>query len=797
VVEKSAFRTELNTAHCRGIKAAFFLCLGSLVEIVRVQVPPGQLSYHLDMRFGSPKKSESQVSPDLSSDSEDTDSPYPCLSDEEESDHDIRCVERKFKSWAFGAIWDDHIRPSLSQQYPLLRLLCSADRLTMYVEVREGGSPKELNRLADKFVAELERMPAQAAQACSMSLKAVRDYETRFPVKIQYNVALSADQPSTAFVVATSYQELVQAVKFLQLGEPLVEADPENIPKHREVFKRVIFSPHAKSCQETDAALLLPRPLLGVQDIRGYVFAESKVQGVTATWSFQEDVDEEKQDGVLCLRGPKQAVDQHMSQILRFCLQWSFFTFRIPRFSGPLNPEQRKAVDALQNGILIETAKNLRSKSAWGCSWEDDVCTVTAKSQEEVKELQASILRHISMHRDILGKDSELQPSQFNTIRYQLAPLPGEDQSNELKRFQQRHSICVWLNQQAQTIDITGHNTKAAMQEMMSWVQEEKDGGDRSIEQKIPGLGFMWKDSMQVRTGPWMLAAADSVEKTLGVCLEWSAPAPLAVGYLSGEIILPYDTKVQVWEGDMRHSRCEGIVIPLSGGIRAGGLVEIIGVAAGREFEKDHSNMMRTRSSVRIGEAVALTAGEFKMHGVKNIICAPGPVWKPEATEAEKLQLDGYLSQAIVAALQTADDRNLSSLAMPFLSTGNFGFPVARACKVIMKAVEQFFAAEPNSSIRNVLLIEKDGDKVEIMTKLDAFQRKQQKPSLSGVQKRAIPSSQYTVMTITAACEKQAKAAKKAFWEMENKNEPSRKSGSSQQAGFVRQLHQWSKWLSG
>jgi len=134
---------------------------------------------------------------------------------------------------------------------------------------------------------------------------------------------------------------------------------------------------------------------------------------------------------------------------------------------------------------------------------------------------------------------------------------------------------------------------------------------------------------------------------------------------------------------------------------------------------------------------------------------------------------------------------------MPFLSTGNFGFPVARACKVIMKAVEQFFAAEPNSSIRNVLLIEKDGDKVEIMTKLDAFQRKQQKPSLSGVQKRAIPSSQYTVMTITAACEKQAKAAKKAFWEMENKNEPSRKSGSSQQAGFVRQLHQWSKWLSG
>lgn len=45
-----------------------------------------------------------------------------------------------------------------------------------------------------------------------------------------------------------------------------------------------------------------------------------------------------------------------------------------------------------------------------------------------------------------------------------------------------------------------------------------------------------------------------------------------------------------------------------------------------------------------------------------------------------------------------------TSIALPAISSGIFGYPVEEATRVIVEAVQLFFDTNPNSSIRNVLL---------------------------------------------------------------------------------------------
>ena len=75
---------------------------------------------------------------------------------------------------------------------------------------------------------------------------------------------------------------------------------------------------------------------------------------------------------------------------------------------------------------------------------------------------------------------------------------------------------------------------------------------------------------------------------------------------------------------------------------------------------------------------------------------------------------DNSLHSALYNSLSECHSRQLSSLAVPAISSGIFGFPKARCAKVLFSSVLEFFRAEPKSSVNLVRFTNFDKPTVEV-----------------------------------------------------------------------------------
>ena len=83
-----------------------------------------------------------------------------------------------------------------------------------------------------------------------------------------------------------------------------------------------------------------------------------------------------------------------------------------------------------------------------------------------------------------------------------------------------------------------------------------------------------------------------------------------------------------------------------------------------------------------VGQAVVTRAGKLQ---AKGIIHAVGPVWKGGNVGEEML-----LASAVLQALRRAEDIGATSIAIPAISTGVFGFPLEMAAQISVAAARSF-----------------------------------------------------------------------------------------------------------
>lgn len=98
---------------------------------------------------------------------------------------------------------------------------------------------------------------------------------------------------------------------------------------------------------------------------------------------------------------------------------------------------------------------------------------------------------------------------------------------------------------------------------------------------------------------------------------------------------------------------------------------------------------------IETGEAAITSGFDLK---AKYIIHAVGPKYFLCKSDAEAEEL---LKKAYVSSLKLADKYNLKSIAFPSISTGVYGYPKDRACKVALKAIKEY---DP-SSVELVLIV--------------------------------------------------------------------------------------------
>jgi len=169
---------------------------------------------------------------------------------------------------------------------------------------------------------------------------------------------------------------------------------------------------------------------------------------------------------------------------------------------------------------------------------------------------------------------------------------------------------------------------------------------------------------------------------------------------------MPYkieNTEIEVIKDDITMLDVEAIVNPANSFLmHNGGLAAQISKRGGMMIQQESKKI----GNVPTGSAVITTGGNLK---AKHVIHAVGPKYKDgKSGEAEKL------TSAVKSALEIADKKKLKSIAIPAISSGIFGYPIAESSKIIVDTVVDFFntkkKAKEETTIEKVILCLYDDD---------------------------------------------------------------------------------------
>lgn len=120
----------------------------------------------------------------------------------------------------------------------------------------------------------------------------------------------------------------------------------------------------------------------------------------------------------------------------------------------------------------------------------------------------------------------------------------------------------------------------------------------------------------------------------------------------------------------------------------------------GKSIQEESNTYIASNKIVPDGEAIPAQPGELPC---KRLLHAVGPRWSGGSHKEEQL-----LKKAIFKCLELTDRYKHSSIAIPALSAGIFGYPVAESVKVILDTIESYIKTVPSSSIKEVYFCDVD-----------------------------------------------------------------------------------------
>ena len=136
-------------------------------------------------------------------------------------------------------------------------------------------------------------------------------------------------------------------------------------------------------------------------------------------------------------------------------------------------------------------------------------------------------------------------------------------------------------------------------------------------------------------------------------------------------------TQLELVEGDITELDVDAIVNPANEHLQLGtGVAGAIREKGGPSIQVECDRI----GGAPVGTAVMTGAGNLK---ARRVIHAVGP----RMGEGDE---DKKLAAAVRSALALADRRGLKSIALPAISTGNFGFPLDRAARIMLTEIHRF-----------------------------------------------------------------------------------------------------------
>jgi len=171
------------------------------------------------------------------------------------------------------------------------------------------------------------------------------------------------------------------------------------------------------------------------------------------------------------------------------------------------------------------------------------------------------------------------------------------------------------------------------------------------------------------------------------------------------ERIVSTGQTMQIVQGDITVDKVDAIVNAANEQLQhGGGVAWAISKRGGPTVQKESDDWVHKHGPVPHSHPAWTLGGVLP---AKYIIHAVGPVWG-DGDEDKKL------SDAITGSLRVADELKCTSISMPAISTGIFGFPKDRAAEIIFSTIETYFTEVKTSVIQTVRLVLFDDATVKV-----------------------------------------------------------------------------------
>ncbi len=147
-------------------------------------------------------------------------------------------------------------------------------------------------------------------------------------------------------------------------------------------------------------------------------------------------------------------------------------------------------------------------------------------------------------------------------------------------------------------------------------------------------------------------------------------------------IALAPDKTIELVQGDITRETTDAIVNAANSELLpGGGVCGAIHRAAGPSLAEECRKLRAERGRVATGQAVATSGGRLP---ARYVIHTVGPVWSGGSSGEPEA-----LASAYRESIRVADELGLKSIAFPAISTGIFGYPLADASQVAVRAVRE------------------------------------------------------------------------------------------------------------
>ena len=147
--------------------------------------------------------------------------------------------------------------------------------------------------------------------------------------------------------------------------------------------------------------------------------------------------------------------------------------------------------------------------------------------------------------------------------------------------------------------------------------------------------------------------------------------------------------KLRLVQGDITEMETDAIVNAANPSLMGGGGVDgAIHRKGGPKILEECKRIRATEwpNGLPTGKAVITSGGNLK---AKYVIHTVGPIWRGGNSGEPELLAEAYRN-----SLKLAVSKGLKTIAFPSISTGAYGYPIEKACKVALTTVKEFLEKE-------------------------------------------------------------------------------------------------------